>query len=917
MKKLSYFFSIAAAVLFVGCNNESLTPETTEDGDVMVFVSAKPEFDDNTKTAWDGSKVDWSVGDQIRVACYNYTTESWRDQSGDSNSPKAYKSNALTAQDIIDGVAHFSFSGGSQFNVQNGSFRFFAVSPVKTDEAFANKSDFSKAPVLNGTLKTSQPINATGFDASTDIMVGASTEKYTSNPYESDIELRWKRLVAFPVITFNSLKDAEDGEIVNRVKLTVQEGTAISGTVSVNLFDASIDASTDNGGVNYVEASSPSGVAIDANHSFVTWFTTIPFKATSIKVEISTNKADYARIIDLSSNNKTFVANKRNLLTINMNTSDTRREVKGNGGNQDGPSIIFTAGTDKTSNTSSTENESLTKDGITMKSSKGAYGNDDGYRFYANASTTFTSTIGNITKIELVQCNTSYPVSRFTLPNSSAGTVSTVTENNITTRVWDCDGAEVTSVELSHSSQARASVVRVFYETPKTLTGIEVKEVPSTTIYHVGDYFNPAGLVITASYDDNSTEDIAYAGNESKFTFEPSLTTAFTSEDVQVSIAYGGQNCSQSIEVRTWTLQSISVKTNPTKMSYYVDDSFDPAGLVLNAIYNDGYTDDEREVSDGYTYTETTFDAVTTSELKASVEISYKGKTCFVEGIEVSTRPTDLVTIQWSVNGNTAVVSPSVVTVGEDITFPTASDIESSIPSGYEFKGWIEESSYSNATTAPTFVSSATASENKTYYAVFAQLSTTKTPKTFYFEPFKGSAISSGFTSSNVAATQDMFVDKEATVWSHYTDTKAAATTSYATNLDGSDMSNGIKISMQKNNSTTTMFEVKGIDIQEGTDLNVSLYNRRTHTSATLLVEYAIDGSSTYTAVGGTIAYNSTNDKWKFSDGLTISGSGTSIDLRISLKVTGTTNRVMLLDDIKIYGNTANSSYTNYRTNVD
>ncbi len=83
----------------------------------------------------------------------------------------------------------------------------------------------------------------------------------------------------------------------------------------------------------------------------------------------------------------------------------------------------------------------------------------------------------------------------------------------------------------------------------KTVTGIAVKTAPTTTTYFEGQKFHPAGLVITATYDDESTEDIAYAGNESKFTFSPATETALQTSNTAVTITYGGQNCNQAITV--------------------------------------------------------------------------------------------------------------------------------------------------------------------------------------------------------------------------------------------------------------------------------------------------------------------------------------------------------------------------------
>jgi hypothetical protein len=247
-------------------------------------------------------------------------------------------------------------------------------------------------------------------------------------------------------------------------------------------------------------------------------------------------------------------------------------------------------------------------------------------------------------------------------------------------------------------------------------------------------------------------------------------------------------------------------------------------------------------------------------------------------------------------------------TVGGSVTLPERTGC-----TGYTFAGWTK--SWNSAQTewttiAPTIIpaGSYTPTADENLYPVYTKTEGASGTKsaTLYYEPFGGSASSTAVQSTNVAATTDMFTDPNATVWSHYT-FNAASTTSYATNLDGDKMSNGTKILKQTNNTTVTMMEVTGIKITNATNLSLSLYNRRSYTSASLKISYKIDNGS-YTAVGGTIAYNSTNDKWKLSDGLTISGTGNSLALKIELVVSGTTNRTMLLDDIKVTGQVPNAT---------
>ena len=81
------------------------------------------------------------------------------------------------------------------------------------------------------------------------------------------------------------------------------------------------------------------------------------------------------------------------------------------------------------------------------------------------------------------------------------------------------------------------------------LSSISVKTAPSKVSYTVGDKFDPTGLVLSLKYDDGTSKDLAYKGNESKFSFSPDLETSLKSTDKTVTITYEGKTTTQSITV--------------------------------------------------------------------------------------------------------------------------------------------------------------------------------------------------------------------------------------------------------------------------------------------------------------------------------------------------------------------------------
>ena len=97
-------------------------------------------------------------------------------------------------------------------------------------------------------------------------------------------------------------------------------------------------------------------------------------------------------------------------------------------------------------------------------------------------------------------------------------------------------------------------------ETPITwqLKSIDVATQPTKSIYSVGENFNPTGLVISTIVEDAADDSIfkdgdtiAYANNESDFSFNPSLSDALTVDNTSVLITYRGKSTSLSIIVRS------------------------------------------------------------------------------------------------------------------------------------------------------------------------------------------------------------------------------------------------------------------------------------------------------------------------------------------------------------------------------
>ncbi|MCD8214044.1 MAG: bacterial Ig-like domain-containing protein, partial [Clostridiales bacterium] len=118
----------------------------------------------------------------------------------------------------------------------------------------------------------------------------------------------------------------------------------------------------------------------------------------------------------------------------------------------------------------------------------------------------------------------------------------------------------------------------------KEITKIEVTTAPSKTEYVQGEVFNASGMVVTATYSDNTTADLA----SSEYSYSSEALTTLGNIDFEISAA----NCTTTtpITVIEKEISSISVTQYPDKISYYDGQSFDSTGMIVQASYNDGST---------------------------------------------------------------------------------------------------------------------------------------------------------------------------------------------------------------------------------------------------------------------------------------------------------------------------------------
>ena len=178
---------------------------------------------------------------------------------------------------------------------------------------------------------------------------------------------------------------------------------------------------------------------------------------------------------------------------------------------------------------------------------------------------------------------------------------------------------------------------------PVTLESIAVTTRPRTT-YWVGESFDPAGMVITATYSNNTTKTISDITAADKKGVSWTPDGALATSDTSVTITYGEKTTTVTVKVNVPTVESITVE--PSNMTYTPEAPFNPMGMVITATYTDGHKETIDNITtngdQGVTWEPTTIAADT-----EKVTIKYQGKEAEVP-ITLTPPTLDGITVVWS-----------------------------------------------------------------------------------------------------------------------------------------------------------------------------------------------------------------------------------------------------------------------------
>ena len=168
-------------------------------------------------------------------------------------------------------------------------------------------------------------------------------------------------------------------------------------------------------------------------------------------------------------------------------------------------------------------------------------------------------------------------------------------------------------------------ILRFMTTDTSTLTSITKESDPTKLAYIEGQTFDATGLVIWANYSDSTKEKIT--------DYTISKTTALATSDTTITISgtRGSQSYSYdfTITVAENSVDSISITTQPTNITYAQGECFNPAGMVVKATYANGTT--ATLASTDYTLSPDASTALTSGVTKVTVSYTYRAKTVTVD----------------------------------------------------------------------------------------------------------------------------------------------------------------------------------------------------------------------------------------------------------------------------------------------
>lgn len=159
-------------------------------------------------------------------------------------------------------------------------------------------------------------------------------------------------------------------------------------------------------------------------------------------------------------------------------------------------------------------------------------------------------------------------------------------------------GYSLSSPDMSSGGEKAITVTYNKFTTTFTISvigisGIEVSKMPTKTEYYTGDSLDTSGLEVISKYTDGASRNLT--------DYSVSKLDSSSAGEKEISVRY--KNHTVTFKVTVYELKGIRISHYPNKIYYKIGETFDPSGLTVVEVRNDG---SEKEITD---YTVSGFDS--------------------------------------------------------------------------------------------------------------------------------------------------------------------------------------------------------------------------------------------------------------------------------------------------------------------
>ncbi len=146
-----------------------------------------------------------------------------------------------------------------------------------------------------------------------------------------------------------------------------------------------------------------------------------------------------------------------------------------------------------------------------------------------------------------------------------------------------------TDIEVGSAKPTATTTVEV---KSKVVTKIAVTNDPTDMDYVEGETINTAGMVVTATYNDGTEEEIEnyeiiyVSGDTLTKIGQETVTIKYTGTDISGE----APTTTLTVNVKARAIDKISITKGPDKVDYIEGQDFDPTGMEIEVHYNDGET---------------------------------------------------------------------------------------------------------------------------------------------------------------------------------------------------------------------------------------------------------------------------------------------------------------------------------------